>query len=248
VKRGGVDSEWEDAFALDTAAGRYALADGASASVRAADWAGHLVKGFLSDPFDLADSSALAEWIGRRCAEFTRANPDPNAETMDTGNWVRLASSARHSFATFLGVEFGRGSGQDVTVGWVGVGDCCLLVVRGHHLLWSSPMGPGDSFGTHPDLISSDPDLAARSAGRSFRGRAELAPDDLVLLMSDALAEWALGSAGAGSGSWVQLGQVDDHGFGALIDDLRDHDRIVNDDVTLVRIRVGRPAATGKGS
>jgi len=47
VKRGNTDDEYEDAFKGDESSGRFAVADGATGSAFAKEWARHLVEQFV---------------------------------------------------------------------------------------------------------------------------------------------------------------------------------------------------------
>ena len=238
AKGGNRQSEWEDHFSFDEATGRFAVADGASSSPKAAAWAATLTEGFLDDPFDLCDTASLASWIDRRCAMFQELGASDEPEEVTAANWMEAAVATKHGFATFVGAIFDASPGQSARCRWVGVGDSCLFHMRSDELLLAAPTSNPDDFGTHPALISSNPEHRPQAVTAAFRGEAEVHDGDVVLLVSDALAEWALAVAPKVPGVWKVLDRIDHDTFQRLVRDLRDAERIVNDDVTLVRCRV----------
>lgn len=240
AKRGNAEREWEDGFALDETRLRFAVSDGASTSAKAAQWAATLTDGFLSDSFDAHDELVLEQWIARRCGEFAERFVEVLDDEVDTGNWLQHAASTKHGFATFVGAEFRELGGSDVTCRWVGVGDACIFHTRDGRLLAAGPTSDGGGFGLHPDLISSNPEHGRQAVDAAFRGEVSVRPGDTVLLVTDALAEWALKTAPSDDGVWRVLNQLDTTGFERLVSDLRSSELMVNDDVTLVRCEVAR--------
>ncbi len=239
AKRGNSEAEWEDHFALDEALGRFAVADGASSSSKAAAWAATLTEGFLCDPFDAGSADALGHWIDRRCLHFDELNPSAPEGEVNADNWMQHAAAGQHGFATFLGVAFSTEATKPPTCRWVGVGDSCLFHTRGGKVLNSAPFDSHMAFGTHPDLISSNLEHREQAVVRAFRGQVDLRGGDTVLLATDALAEWALKIAPDDPVVWRVLSEIDQPTFDRLVGDLRDSEQIVNDDVTLVRCQVG---------
>lgn len=238
AKRGNRADEWEDCFAIDEASGRFAVADGASSSPKAAVWAKALTDGYLDDPFDPADESGLDAWVARRCIQFAEEHPAPSDEEVTADNWYAQAASAQHGFATLVAVSFGTAPEGDVRYRWVGVGDACLFHLRDGVLVHSSPVDSADGFGTYPDLISSNDEHREQAVTAAFRGEAPVTGGDDVLLVSDALAEWALATAAEEPDVWSVLAELDPPSFERLVEDLRQADEIVNDDVTVLRCRI----------
>ncbi|MCP5024721.1 MAG: hypothetical protein GY929_00410 [Actinomycetia bacterium] len=238
AKRGNREDEWEDHFTLDEATGRFAVADGASSSAKAAAWAATLTRGFIADPFEAGDPQALDRWLERRCLEFGELHGGELDEDVALDNWMHHGVAEQHGFATFIGVALARLAGDDLVGNWVGVGDACLFHVRDGALAAAAPLTTGDGFGSHPDLVTSDPEHRPLAVAAAFRGEAHLSPGDSLLLVSDALAEWSLGVSPREPRVWDVLTGLDRERFNALVNVLRDRGEMVNDDVTLVRCRV----------
>src|SRR4051812_12312971 len=115
-KQGNTSEEQEDAWAADAAAGRFAVADGASESCFAALWARLLTKDFLAArrPCD------LTAWLGgaRQCW---------SAEVMGLDlPWNLEMKREEGAFATLLGLRIQQpASGRPWRWGAVAVGDSC---------------------------------------------------------------------------------------------------------------------------
>ena len=239
AKRGNRQSEWEDHFGLDEGLARFAVADGASSSPKAAVWAEALTTGFLADPFTLTDPSELDRWIERCCERFRLEHPPSSGEEEITaGNWYAQAAERKDGFATLIAAQFGPSPQHVRSYSYVGVGDACLFHVRNGRLFAAAPDIGADGFGTLPDLISTNDDHRRQAVERSFAGSVDVEVGDEVFLVSDALAEWALSTTADEPEVWSVFTNLDPSMFDRLVSDLRDHDEIVNDDVTLVRCRV----------
>lgn len=215
-KRGHSAEEYEDAAAWDGAAGRYAVADGASESAFAGEWARLLCESFVGGSPDYGwVDEARVRWLAE-----VGARPMP---------WYLEEKIRDGSFATFVGLTIDAGAST-----WqsVAVGDSCLFQVRGDVLLSAFPVERPDHFGARPDLIGS------RGHGPVNLVRAEgtLSAGDSVLLMSDALAQWFLTEHEAGRKPRTMLDALTDDSFTAWVDLLRTTRRLKNDDVTLLVI------------
>jgi hypothetical protein len=220
-KQGHAADEYEDAFAADPAAGRFAVADGASESSFAGLWARLLVEGFVRPSPGWLEAARVA-WADR-----VDGQPLP---------WYAEAKRDEGAFATFLGllVEDGRWHAR-------AVGDTCLFQVRQDQLIEAFPMPRARDFGNRPRLIGSRPpakpldEVHAESGGNCQAG-------DRLLLMTDALAHWFLRRHEAGGRPWRELadlpaGPAADAAFAAWVEEQR-RGELRNDDVTLVLITV----------
>lgn len=160
--------------------------------------------------------------------------------------WYAQAKANNGSFATLLGLTL-----TSTDDGWAGswkaltVGDTCIFHVRGAKLISSFPLRRSSEFGNFPALIPTGPqhDEAWRGTVRTRRGG--WLPEDCFLLMTDALAQWALTRAESGAVPWTQfrdVGVADDFpAFHDWISALRDEGSLRNDDTTLVRVDVLPP-------
>src|SRR5262245_28195785 len=100
-KRGHSAQEYEDAFAADCAAGRFALADGVSESSFAREWAGLLVESFVRSP------GRWSEWLPgarQRWREQVGGRELP---------WYAEFKLEQGAHATLLGLAFAGPAGWD---------------------------------------------------------------------------------------------------------------------------------------
>lgn len=227
-KAGNADDEWEDGAAASVRRGRVAVADGASASVDAARWAGHLVRSWIV--FDADAGTDFGSWLASTVESY-----EPT-EVTDDASWFASAAAGRAAFATFVGLGF---EGFEARV-WA-VGDTVAFLVRGEQVVGAVPaLGPED-FGTTPDLVGSEASLAAGVVDGAIEGRMACSPGDVVVVATDAVAEWIVAVDPRSVATLVD--RLDQPTFRRLVDELRARGEMVNDDCTLVRIRVGELAA-----
>jgi hypothetical protein len=216
-RRGSTADEYEDAFAADPAAGRFAVADGASESSFAGPWARLLVEGFVRPaPGWLA--AARQSWAARVDG---RALP-----------WYAEAKRDAGAFATFLGLVLAAGRWHALAVG-----DTCLFQMRRDELVAAFPLGRSADFGNRPRLIGSRPPADPAAEAHAEGGGAWEA-GDRFLLMTDALAQWFLRRHEAGGRPWEELSGLAETAFADWVDERRRGDGLRNDDVTVVMIDV----------
>ena len=220
-KDGHAADECEDALACNNPAGRFAVADGASESIYAGEWARLLCEAFVADA---SAGDGIGPWLGaaqKRWRDHVHGRPAPwhVAEKLEDG-----------AFATFLGLTVGPDQWQAVATG-----DTCLFVVRDDGLRAAFPVPAAAAFGTRPDLLGSRQTGRVRAA--AVQGT--LAAGDRLLLMTDALAEWFLAAHEAGTRPWHELAALTAADFPAWVAGRRAAGKLKNDDVTLVAIELG---------
>jgi hypothetical protein len=230
-RRGHAAEECQDAVAGDAPRGRFAVADGASESADAGQWARLLVEDFVASP---ARHLAWASWLPQlqaRWADAAAALPGDGALP-----WYLEERAREGAFATFLGVQV-----EDSVWHAQAVGDSCLFQLRGGALLRAFPLQRGDEFGSTPWLIGSRPPGAEVAGRHGQRAEGEWQAGDRLWLMTDALAQWFLRQAEEGGRPWDILGQVLAEGapqeaFAAWVGGLRALGQLRNDDVTLAAV------------
>ena len=129
------------------------------------------------------------------------------------------------------------GSPTDAT-GWTAwaVGDACLFHVRGGELFGTFPITAASEFGTTPHLYQSK---AMRPTPSAVVTRGELGPDDLIVFATDAVAQRLLTEVESGTPpDWSRFWDLDQDIWRHEIAALRDQNAIVNDDCTLLVIRL----------
>jgi hypothetical protein len=233
-KRGHTAEEYEDACAADVPRGRFAIADGASESSFARQWARLLVQGFVQAPAAAPDR--WADWLPAQ-QECWR---------VDVGDkplpWYAETKVQQGAFATFLGVTV-EPSGLLRRPRWqaVAVGDSCCFHLRGERLRQAFPAKHSDEFGTAPWLVGSRTPPGEALDGKAVRAKGVWHTGDRLWLMTDALAQWFLQQVEAGLAPWQELGALlaaeDPHpAFAAWIERQREAHGLRNDDVTWLAI------------
>lgn len=241
-RQGYNEREYEDAwdrFPRTRESGpllRVALADGATTSSFAREWAQALTRAFVQRNFlteaglgKAVQVMARAWWL----AVFSRPLP-----------WYAEEKARRGAFASLLGVQIEASRGDEASGHWqaLAVGDSCLFLVRGaaddHAAIQTAfPLQKAEEFGDSPALLSS---LLARNSQVPVRALAgQWQAGDLFVLATDALAAWFLAEIQQGQQPWQTLAALPDQpAFDAWLRDLRASGRIRNDDTTCILIRV----------
>lgn len=229
-KIGAGDDENEDSVAIDAARAMVVMSDGASSSFASRLWSRALVDVgvTLRVAADQRTVQAVVDRAASKWHEHHVAEPVP---------WWAEEGMRRGAFATFLLVQLGVVDGQHC---WdaVAVGDSCVLVLRPSAVGWSRvesfPVKSAAAFGSNPPLVGS---VQTTVAGLEH-GRGQLQPGDVLLVATDAVSEWAMSHDEAPA----LLAELDVNALGEVLRGEREENRMVNDDVTVARLRVGHSA------
>ena len=241
AKAGNAPEEYEDAFECNPALARFAIADDASESSFAAQWAGILVRALSADPLSF-------DCIGRGIEHWLK----PLQLEWEQGiNWEQLPWFAEEkaragAFSTLLGLCFDTSDSENTNTttsgsSWraVAVGDSCLFQMRNDNLTTAFPIKQPEDFGNRPVLLSTN-DRSNRVVLDRLRltaGIYEL--NDLFLLTTDALAHWFLEQCRQELKPWSELSAIREQvDFEKFITGLRQRGQIGNDDTTLISITV----------
>jgi hypothetical protein len=218
--------EVEDACQADLERSVVALADGASESFASSAWARILVDEYTRDP------TLGLEFMHRSRMRY---------ETEVGGrsrSWAQQASYDRGSFSTLLGVQYHSDASR---LNVVCVGDSAAVVLAGSCPAVMLPDEDPRAYSERPTLLPTrlDQEEVALLACRAYRIHFRHAPHD-ILLMTDALAEWAFRQAADGDGQWERLCSLREDGdLAKLVVRERNARRLRTDDVTLVHLRIG---------
>ncbi|WP_280447116.1 hypothetical protein [Nocardia brasiliensis] len=217
-KPGETDADNEDR--CDYLGGRIAMADGASRTARPEVWAQLLVSSFIcggNDPLDPQCLAALrSEWLA--------AVSDKDLP------WYATAKIAEGGAATFLAVEADTVRGRYHVRG---VGDTCLLHVRGGDILLAGPLDRVEDFGRHPALVSTVP-ADNRFIECVWERSETYEPGDALILATDAAAAYLLGAGAEVRQELVQTDLLTDTGeFADWVDYARTVGGMVADDTTV---------------
>lgn len=228
-KRGNRVEENEDACAHNAVDGRFAIADGATESSFAGQWARLLVDEFVK----AATPSEWAGWLPglqARWAATVDHQPMP---------WYAETKVQQGAFATFLGVVVEEDCWRAVAVG-----DSCLFHLRNGTVRCAFPVQRSEDFGSAPWLIGSRGFNPASMIAKELRQEDDWRAGDRLWLMTDALSQWFLQRLEADKKSWHELAalleQKDPAGaFTALVAKLRGSQALRNDDVTWLTVAEG---------
>ena len=247
-KHGNAEAEWEDGAAAAPADGRgrgprFAVADGATQGFGSARWAQQLVAGFVGDQGAAPDLAvdALHRWASDM---QRRWHDDPRLA--GATDLQRLKQATVGSFATFLGCELLDLGGRRPRWAAVALGDAVLFHVRAHRVVAQFPSIDPDAFGSNPDGLPTGSDGLADMMERAAFASGDLADGDVLYLATDAFAQWvAAADLRDPRALWTALAGLDHpEAFRALVAGRRAAGEMVNDDVTLMRVRLDRtPAA-----
>ncbi len=238
-------STCEDAVDADDSGLVVAVSDGASSAFMSRAWARILVAGFVEQP-PAPTLDSLHEWTVRMSERWGQIASDATGER-GTEEWWNQASTDRGSSATILGLRLvPTGSGFRWSA--IAIGDTIVAQVRsnpqdgGVALIRSFPIEGADTFDATPELLPTTAtlDVAELPALRFTEGTAE--PGDSLLVMTDALAQWALRSEAEGRAPWTWLLGATGTELEALVSAGRSDGTLVDDDVTLVRVSALQPA------
>ncbi len=223
-KRGHTPEEYEDAHDVDPLSGRFAIADGASESAFAKEWAQILVES--NKDFDQVWQQSFPA-LQEQWLRHTHQHPLP---------WYLERKVQEGAYSTFLNLVLDSADWRSFAVG-----DSCLFHVRNLQMIASFPLGHSAEFGVHPELIGSRP-LASEcppEIGLRRVGKCEIG--DLFFLATDALAEWTIRQCEDEVSPWPLLSSFTTRSqseFEQLIERIREERAIRNDDVTLVIVEV----------
>jgi hypothetical protein len=236
-KGGNDDKEWEDGYAQNAGGGVVALADGAGDGIYSKLWADLLLKSFVAKPIRLEDLTVVEPWIQEQRRAWLREI------RYSEQRWsIQMKIDRSCGAATFVALKLDSvPAGEDAendTTGWTAwaVGDACLFHIRGDQLIASFPVNASSDFGIAPLLYQSK---AMRATPLAVVTRGELMPDDLIVLATDATAQRLMAEIEAGTPpDWGRFWDLDQETWRAEIAALREQNAIVNDDCTLLVLRL----------
>ncbi len=215
---------------------RCAIADGATESLFAGRWARLIAWAFKSGR--LTPEKRREETLCRlqQCwTRFLHAQDLP---------WYAASKAAKGSFATLMGLELrAQGQSRANSPEWsaTALGDSCLFLIREGELRMAFPIAKAVDFNNQPHLLASS--VARNTPFEEWlitRG-GELCSKDTFYLMTDALSFWFLREHAEGRRPWNflrSMGTSDVQSFSDWVSSLRDADDRLNDDATMIRIKV----------
>lgn len=222
---------------------RLVLADGATESYLAGQWAQTLVATVGADKH-----AQVADAIDKARDRWTSIVSDYVAERAGSSRplqWYEEPALERGAGATLLVVDMHcpvPGAGHSKWKAWA-IGDSCVFLARKGRLARRFPVMASGDFGMRPTLVSSLKNDTRTLLEHMRRAHGTCLPDDTLLLMTDALAQWVLDrphERRARVGAclrWREEAQPEE--FPAWIAELRAAGDVRNDDTTLMLVSIG---------
>lgn len=225
--------ENDDAFGVDLDSGYVAVADGASSSFRAAEWARQLCAAFIHQRSLAAMPST--SWITKATASFRESAQQIAGEDAD---WWSSEAAGRGAHAAFVGMAILR---EEERLSWraTAVGDSVLVHLRAPAagqtpIVTSFPLTHSAAFPQNPTLLSS---VAERQPPVTYiDGASQIG--DVFLLMTDELARWALRRHEEGEPAWTLLAHGTEAKLADVVAAARATHTVADDDMTIVRCEV----------
>src|SRR5262249_45599942 len=140
---GNATHEYEDAYAVGTDALRIAVADGASETSFARQWAELLVEGFVQAAPSPAELNA---WVTPLQATWAQGQQGKATA------WYAERKVQDGAFSSLLGLAIDQDRWRALAVG-----DSCLFMVRSGKLARAFPLERSEQFNNSPSLLSSKP-------------------------------------------------------------------------------------------
>lgn len=235
--------EYQDAYAVDPQRGVAAVADGVASAIFSRQWAEILVEAALSDPPDPDDAESFAGWLQERRRAWS--------ESIDVSGlaWFQKAKLPLGAFSTLVWVQVApleeerEGAFGGYRLRGYAIGDSCLFQVRRGELVRMFPALAAEQFAADPVVLGSV-DLN-RDQLQQFVALDETCyEDDLLVLASDAVAEWAVRQFEAGTPpDWDRYWQMTHAQWEQEVAELRHERQMRYDDATMLLLRVAREGA-----
>jgi hypothetical protein len=234
-KDGSSREEYEDSFSVDAGNGRAVIADGASQGIFARLWANLLTSRFLGGDFDLADPGSTDAWLAGCRREWRAAIHYDTLHGLQQDKVDEVGAAA-----TLLALSIHR-VGELYRWRAAALGDSCLFWARGESLVAVFPLCRSSDFGIAPDLVPTVKRFAPRVRFITAEGFGK--PGDLFGLATDAVAQYLLQSVE--NDQSIDLSRylpMEETQWHEELRQARRTRRIVNDDSTLVLLRLKEPS------
>ena len=230
--------ENQDAFRADADRGIAAIADGVASGIFAGQWARILTEATVAEPPDPGDQAAFGVWLAAR-REAWSAEIDVSQLA-----WFQKPKLREGAFSTLLWVEItpiderDRQPEDPWRLRALAVGDSCLFHLRGEELLRAFPIEKAEALEADPVVIGSI-DLNRDDLLEFKSYEAICRPGDLLVLCTDAVADWALRQCEAGhSPVWEDYWDKSQEAWQEEVAALRSDRQMRYDDATLLLLRV----------
>lgn len=205
-----------------------AIADGATESSFAKEWANILTRSFNKSKLPL-NKTFLKKLpvLRKKFSGLMQGKVLP---------WYAQEKADKGAFSTFLGIRINL---IEHKYDAVAIGDCCYFQIREDVIINQSPIIHSEEFGNNPYLVSSNPVKNIDINNYLIDSKGDLQKGDILMLMSDALAHWFLKNNESNDRPWeILIGikneiVLSNESFILWLNEQRKLKCIKNDDVVL---------------
>ncbi len=238
--------EYQDAAALDPRLGLAAIADGVASAIYSGLWARILARAAVAEPPELGNGEQFQAWLQRQRQVWS--------SQIDVSHvpWNVRPKLIHGAMTTLLWIALEPRVAEDGTLAGhyqlhaAAIGDCCLFHYRQGKLVRIFPIQRAADFGLDPAVIGSI-DRKQDHLLEFHLADDTCCPGDLLVLATDALAQWAVTRLEVGQPiAWDGFWQLSDEAWRDWVMGLRDAAAIRYDDTTLVLLHVLDPLASGE--
>ena len=233
-KTGNTEVEYEDAYAMDSEKGTFAVADGATESSFSNIWAQALVSTFVENPpgFGTNDRDVMKEILQLARAQWY-SKIDWNSMP-----WFQKNKALLGSYSTLLGLQIDIAD-ERKRFRCMTIGDSCMFHVSGERME-SFPFSDSGDMSNTPRLMWSGRGFAnGQSKEVDIPGievkYGKLRSGDMIILATDAISKWMLSRKAERPWEDLLENSVE---FDSYVGNLISSGEVKNDDVTLVFITI----------
>lgn len=242
------DQTCEDALGLNLSHGLLTVADGVGTTLFSNIWARHLVEHFLDTPL-LSDDPFEVEWWLRTAQQHFQQTL-PALEGMPWNVLQKVQNEG--SFSTLATVRIAASSTNPLLAQakLLVFGDSCIFLRKaGSGTILSFPLDQAAAFDQPPICLPSKLSAFNRHFQRAAALALEVAPGDILLLATDAVARWIVSAGNAGyadqCAAFMAIVAQTPASWPIFIAGCRASEAMVDDDCTAVVLHLGAEAEAG---
>lgn len=231
-------AEYEDAYSVNLEQGRVAIADGVSSAIFSGRWARILTSQVTQNPPELDQPKGWVDWLA-----------DPRRRWLEDIDFPRMPIHQKNklrqvggAYCTLCWIEVREPlepENDGCLVRAFAMGDSCVLHLRDGELKSSFPLATSAEFDLDPDSICSV--ATSRDLQQQLKTiDVECLDGDVLVMVTDAIGKWILDCVERGDVKpWERLWVLDEAGWLAAIEDLRDTNLMKRDDTTMIALQIG---------
>jgi len=234
-------ADCQDAISLDAVSGHVAIADGATESFAAREWAQHLVQTYVD--LKVAARFDQSTWLYEAQQLWAKGISEDIARGRGDIFLINNFNEKRSAYSTFLALSFSALHDRLdlLSIEAEAIGDSCLLHFSGGKLKRAFPLESSAAFSDHPHAISSRQPLESLELAQL---KFEVTEGDRILLATDAFAMFLLKAVEADSpviAEFLALGEQE--ALKDFVQNQRCKMALQNDDIALVSLHCGPVAS-----